>query len=189
MRCGRRWGGLLCAVLVSWIVGAGPARAISIQVEGDLAFPGDTIPGLLTLSFEVAGNTPDEDPAAGAYEATSPGTFSGTFDTPTLGTIGVGGAISSITATAPGGPWIVTGETLVSLLPIPVTVTLFGTGMTPDQILPDFTSFTSGSFLVDATGPLGLGEGTGSVTSLEIVPEPAAATLVFAAMALALRRR
>jgi len=77
---------------------------------------------------------------------------------------------------------------------LPITTTIDGTGMTPGQILPDFTSAVTGTIAVDLDplSPLASGSVLADVVSLSInvlVPEPSTALLVGMGLALLGARR
>lgn len=131
-----------------------------------------------SLSFTVLVDTDnlDANGAAGAYTATDNSNVDTFLVVPVTGT----SAITTLGSTA----WSSVGALdLTSVSPglyLPYVVNIDGTGMTPDQILPDFASLIGGLITVDMS-PLGIegGQVIASVNSVSInaVPVPAAAWL------------
>lgn len=165
--------------------------AATITVDGTgVAPPGTPI----DLNLFVDDLTPDEDPAAGLFLATNPGAADAFLIVDVLG------PILSVTADATGGDWSATGE-LVALgaITLPFQVVLNGVGLTPDQILPDFSGAFSGEIIVDVTplagliNPLPGPEVRATINSITIgpVPEPSLAVLLGLGVGLAatLRKR
>jgi len=99
----------------------------------------------------------------------------------------VTGDISSVVANA--GIWdMVASIDLSALSPglsVPATVSLVGTGLTPDQVLPDFTTLTSGELVADVGALFGPGAVvTADINSVSIaVPEPSTALLLGSGLA------
>ncbi len=176
---------LLQAALLLGLVGAsGPARATTLQFTlavistaatgaGSIVFaPGTT--GTVTIS--VDDTTPDTDPAAGSFSGVNAGT--GDLD------LVITFTIAAVEAGA--GSWTASGTFSAAIVGGTYTLQLNGTGLTPDQPVPDFTTFSDGTLAAVGTDP-----GTTvdfDVLSLALVPEPAAAWLL-AVGALALHRR
>jgi hypothetical protein len=83
-----------------------------------------------------------------AYATTTPASMGAVFFVPISGP-------AQISATG-STSWTATGYLWIPILPkqpsqyLPYTLTITGTGMTPGQILPNFTSYT-GTFSIDAT--------------------------------------
>jgi len=145
-----------------------------------------------TLTLDSA--TADEAGAVGAFMATNPGTVASTLIIP------VSGPVNSITTTG-STQWIANSALMALGNALPTVMTLIGTGMTPDQILPDFTTLSAGTISVDLNNLAGLGiSGTAfaSVTSISslpglfgplVVPEPTELLLLGLAAALLAGRR
>ncbi len=138
------------------------AEPVRIELYGEVTsttlppfgsiWPGDFI----LLKITVDALAPDEDGTAGSYRATAPGTFEffltdeDSNEPNYLNYLG-GGDVLAISADAVTGDWVGDlSETTVPWPLFPVTVSLNGLGMTPDQILPDFANFVSGTEFFDA---------------------------------------
>ncbi len=155
---------------------ASAAVATEILLTGDIQFPGDPGPSDWSAVITVDQFRPDEDPTPGNYLATNHGTATMHLDL--LGGLDLGGSVSQVEA-IPDFP-DARGETDIELMVgpgiVPATITLLGTAPVPDQILPHFFTFNSGSITADS-GPLGIGIGTGSVHTVTL-PEPGTALLL-----------
>ncbi len=181
---------LACVWAVSVFVAApGLAAPVELLIEGDLFAAGDPAPLPVSVSLVVESTQPDENPASNVYLATDHGAF--TLDTvlaPSAPPINLIGTPSQITADAVAGAWGFDITIDLGLATVDADLEFLGLGLTPDQILPDFTSIQSGVLTAD-TGALGLGVLSGDV-SLTIVPEPSTALLVGLGLtAFGLRRR
>jgi len=167
------------------VVALRPALAEPVRIDlfGEIsesslptALPGDPV----TIAIYVDSETPDEDAAAGAYAATAPGTGEFQWKDATPGPLDV----LSISADTSSGEWTGNLSALPPEIGYPVTISLNGLGMTSDQILPDFTSFTTGTALFDASWTAYAFVVLVDVQSVEVVtlpdpppvPVPAAAT-------------
>jgi hypothetical protein len=136
------------------VLGIAPAFAEPVRIDlfGEVASttlpPGTTDPGdPVTISIFVDSQASDENAAAGPYLATAPGTFVFVVKENPPG----GGDVLSISADASSGDWEGNLFTTDPGASHPVEISLTGLGMTPDQILPDFASFTSGTAFFDGT--------------------------------------
>ncbi len=108
------------------------------------------------------------------FNATSVGTLSAVLIVP------IGGTVDDVALNDGAGVW--TSATTIDLsslgLPLlPQAITLNGTGNTPGQILPDFTSLTSGTIVINAVAVWGENI-EASVTGVNITPEPGTALLL-----------
>lgn len=191
----RKATGLLAAL--AFAAAGGMAQAAVIDYEfagivennagGELAGIVD-VGSILTFTLSLDTDNLDADPAANSYQSTDTSTLSATIVIPLAGDAAV-----STTGTT---TWNASGTILADLgggsfLNVPLLIQVVGTGMTADQILPDFSSF-SGTFSADlsALGPL-LGSViadpfvSGSIASINgvaAVPVPAAAWLFGSAL-------
>jgi hypothetical protein len=142
------------SILTSLAPSAARADPVRIDLTGEIAAtdfvtlsPGDPV----VISLFVDSNTPDEDGAPNAFLATAPGTVEFQFADNTPGNADV----LSISADAGSGEWAGDLVTTDPPAPSPVAVTLAGLGLTPDQILPDYASLTSGTAHFDSMLPFG----------------------------------
>jgi hypothetical protein len=81
------------------------------------------------------------------------------------------GTLDRIVADADAGIWQAEFEVVIGQALVPTIVVLNGIGLLGDQILPLFNTFTGGTVTADAS-ILGIGIGTGPITSFQVVPEP-----------------
>jgi len=123
-----------------------------IDLEGEV-----TASGIFTIevgdpgaiSIYVDAGTADENPTAGLFLATDPGNATFQFADFTPGEA----AVLTVDADAGAGDWDADLEDSIGD-PYPITLSLTGLGLTADQILPDYTGFTSGTALFEvASGP------------------------------------
>jgi len=198
-RMGSRGAVLASSLLAMLLLVATRGQAVSVQVVINGQITSSPTPAVAvgtpfaaTLTLDSA--TADEVAAAGAFLATNPGTVASSLLVP------VSGPINSITTT--GSTQWIADSTLVALgNALPTVMTLIGTGMTPDQILPDFTTLSAGTISVDlnSLGAFGIsGTAFASVTSIGslpvmfgplVVPEPTELLLLGLAAALLAGRR
>jgi hypothetical protein len=159
--------------------------AATITVDGTGAAPPGT---LIDLNLFVDDLTPDEDPAAGLFLATNPGVADAFL------LVDVLGPILSVTADSTGGDWKASGELVaLGLITLPFQVVMNGVGLTPDQILPDFSGAFSGEIIVDVTplagliNPLPGPEVRATINTITIapVPEPSLVALLGLGLGLA----
>jgi len=154
------------------LIGATAAQATPtpVQVTVILTFNDAGYPAVgteMVLDFLFDSDTPDEDPAPGSYLATNHGTVDGG--------LAISGSVHELRALEPLGLWAVSGTVDVAAVSdVPFLLAITGPGLTPDQILPDFTSLTGGVLKVDFTGAYGW-HGTrviADVVAIDTIPEP-----------------
>lgn len=137
----------------------------------------------LAFTVIIDDTNPDADPAAGAYLATDNSLVDTFLIVPVTGSASI--------STSGDSSWNSVGildlTSVVAGLYLDYTVSVSGLGMTPDQIMPDFTTFSSGEILVDMS-PLGAGLQVAAtlnsidITAIPAVPVPAAAWLFGSAL-------
>ena len=148
-----------------------------VSIEATVIVDSTTLVGVgtvLTLDLLIDDAFPDTNPAPNDFAALNVGTLSSFLIVP------VGGTIDSLTATPTSWDADITLD-LNPLLPIllPGTVTTVGVGATPDQVLPDYFSLTSGLLWVDVGVVVAGGTVQASIDSITIsVPEPAPSVLL-----------
>lgn len=169
------------AALLAW-GGAAQATPMSVILSGTIAshpveldaFIADGDP--FSLEMSVDSGTANEG-VAPDFLATDPGSVYSYLIVDITGTLG------SVAATAGSGAWSATGLLDILGTPLPYAISLTGSGLTPGQILPDFTSFT-GSITIDLSSLVPGAYVVANVDSIAIapVPEPATALFLFAGL-------
>ena len=164
------------------LVSAGGAAAAPIVIEmaGEGAREG--IPGIvdIAVTLTIDDAYPDGDPTSGMYLASNHGDVVVTSGS-TLST-----TASLIAADSSAGTWTLDFTVFEPTLSVfaDTQIIFTGLGLTPDQIVPDFDSITSG---VWTTSISGLPDVVGTIA---IVPEPGTGLLVALGLAgLGARRR
>jgi hypothetical protein len=174
------WLGLLAASIL--IGGTAQATPMVITIGGTVTYS-DTVfvpvGTALNLDVFVDSLTANEDTPPDFLATGDPGTLSSFL------IVAVTGTVFDVTGTG-GTNWAFDGELdLSATLPgvfLPITTTIDGSGMTPGQILPDFTGAVTGTISVDLDplAPLASGMVLADVVSVSVtgVPEPSTALLV-----------
>ena len=179
---------------LSWAGGA-QASPLTVTFDGTIASAPPELTGFadpgnpFSLQMYVDSATPNEGTSPD-FQATSPGSVYSFL------IVDIYGSLDSVTATAGTGTWSANGVFSIAGYDLPYAMAITGTGLTPGQILPDFSSFT-GTITIDlmALAPAlsleSLDPVVANVDSITIAaPEPATAVLVAVALsgvALALR--
>jgi hypothetical protein len=141
---------LVLATIVTLAAATAFAEPVRIDLAGEIAsssLPNSSPGDPFSISLFVDAQAPDENGAPGAYLATTPGTGQFQWKDATPGTM----ELLSVSSNASSGEWVAELWTDPIAGSHPVTVSLSGLGMSPDQVLPDFTSFTNGTAFFDGS--------------------------------------
>ena len=172
----------LCAVaLLSTMGAAAQAAIMNVTIGATVTHSyglGTFVPvgSSLALTLYLDTDNPDADPTVGAFTATNNSNLDSFLIVPVTGSAAVSSSGSN--------NWSATGlldlTATIDGLYLPYSVTISGTGMTPDQILPNFSSVTGGLITVDTSQIVDTGTqilATVNSVSISEVPVPAAAWL------------
>jgi hypothetical protein len=165
------------------LIGATAAQATPTPVQvtttvtfNDMGYP--AVGSQLVLDFLFDSDKLDEDPAAGSYLATDHGSLDTGLVIP--GSVHELRALNSLEISAGDSIdlWALSGTAdVITQGTLPFNLAIIGLGLTPDQILPDFTSLSGGALNVDlAAGGAGFGTRlTAAVVAVDIIREPSTA--------------
>jgi hypothetical protein len=161
--------------------GGGPAQAtpITVTVNATVTYDGTGAIGvgaLLSIDLFLDDALPNETSPPNYLASGGVGTLSSFLIVPVVGTVDwvIGSTLGTFWNTE--GLLDLTGS-LPGLF-LPFTVTVSGTGMTPDQITPDFVGAVGGTISVDVSSLFAGETVEAAVTSVNIVPEPSTALLL-----------
>jgi len=170
--------GLLSALLALGLAAPAQATPMVVNIQATVIVDGTTLVGVgtvLSLDLFIDDTVADLNGLPSDFFATNVGTVSSFLIVP------VGGTVDDVTATPTNWDANATLD-LNPVLPIllPASLSLVGVGATPDQVMPDFASLTSGLITVDVSvvAPGAMVIATVDSISIAPVPEPSLVALL-----------
>jgi len=152
---------------------AAPAQATQMLVTVDATITAGLAPFVnigdaFSITMLIDDATADAEPLPNDFSAINVGTLSSFL------IVAVTGTVDSVDATPTTWDSAVTLD-LSAMLPgvfLPATLALIGVGATPDQVMPDFSSLTSGLIVVDVGTVVPGAFVVASVDAVTIAPVP-----------------